>query len=68
MSDPHDEAEGGIPRWVKVSVTVGAVVLLVAMAVMLLGGGHVPRSHRGIFATPSAEVPGGHTPPAGSHR
>jgi hypothetical protein len=54
---PDDHAESatpaagsaGMPRWVKVSLAVAAVLLVLAIAVMLLfgGGEHGPGRHLG---------------------
>ena len=33
----------GLPRWVKLSLIIGAIVVLAAVAIMLIGvGGHTP--------------------------
>jgi hypothetical protein len=44
QSDPH----GGLPRWAKISGIVAAVVTVLLVAAMLLGGGqHGPARHLG---------------------
>jgi hypothetical protein len=45
--------EPGTPRWVKVSWIVAAVIVLVILAALLLGGEHGPGRH-------SARQEGGH--------
>jgi hypothetical protein len=44
----HDTARGappGVPRWVKVSGIVVAILILALVAVMLIGGDHGPGRH-----------------------
>lgn len=55
----------GIPRWMKMSGIVLAVVILLITAVMLLSGGagHRPDRH----TPPSSVVTEDHTPPRGGH-
>ena len=57
MSDPprhtnaetgHDTDRGappGVPRWVKVSGIIVAILVLALVAVMLIGGDHGPGRH-----------------------
>lgn len=60
------EARAGMPRWVRVSLIVGLVVvlLLVVAKVIGLGGDHGPGRHGG-GDPPSSVVDGdgGHRPP-----
>ncbi len=43
---PYDrEPTGGIPRWVKVVAIVVAVLALLVVTMLLVGGGHGPRRH-----------------------
>lgn len=42
--DDHESAPG-IPRWVKLTGIVLAVVALIVVVVLLVGGGHTPRRH-----------------------
>lgn len=52
----------GTPRWVKASVTVVGVLVLLAVFLMLAGGGHHgPGRHM-----PSGDA-GGHKSPEGGH-
>lgn len=48
-------ASAGVPRWVKVSLAVGAAVLVLVVLAMLfgIGGEHGPGRHQGL-ASPSA--------------
>ena len=64
-AEPATPASGssGTPRWVKISLAVAAVLVVLAIAVMLLGGGeHGPGRHLGGVApthsTPVHEVRG----------
>jgi hypothetical protein len=44
----HDTSRGGppgVPRWVKVSGIVVAILVLALVAVMLIGGDHGPGRH-----------------------
>jgi hypothetical protein len=40
-----DESSGGIPRWIKVAGIILAVLVLLAVAMLAVGGGHSPRRH-----------------------
>lgn len=60
------------PRWVKVSIIVGVLVLLVVILALtgVLGaqhgpGRHLPGSGGGATPSPSAAEDGGHSPPPG---
>ena len=61
----------GTPRWVKVFGIIVIVVVLLAVAVMFIGGGehgpgrHIPSGHAGGQVAPSG-VMEDHTPPEGS--
>lgn len=51
-ADPHDTSTGadqsppGVPRWLKVLLVVGAVLLvLVVLAMVVVGGDHGPGRH-----------------------
>jgi hypothetical protein len=48
-------ASAGVPRWVKVSLAVGAAVLVLVVLAMLfgIGGEHGPGRHQGL-PSPSA--------------
>jgi hypothetical protein len=37
-----DEAESGLPRWLRLGAIAVALIVLVVVAVMLVGGGHTP--------------------------
>jgi hypothetical protein len=67
-----DREPTGIPRWVKVSLIIVAVVGLLIVVMTLIGGGHGPRRHGSpddsVGRTPPSSVTAGHTPPAGGHR
>lgn len=61
-----------MPRWVKVSAIIVGVLILVAVAVMLIGGGnHGPGRHGPGGDTPggveASESPRDHTPSEGGH-
>lgn len=61
-SDPgYDRDRGGIPRWVKVTGIVVAVLALLIVVAKLTGldAGHGPSRH--------GDGAGGHRPPAGVH-
>jgi hypothetical protein len=61
--------DGGLPRWVKVTGLVLAVLVLLGVAMMLTGGfgGHGPSRHGGMGAPSRSAVTGAaHTPPAGA--
>ena len=59
-ADPTTPTSGGagMPRWVKVSLAIAAVLLVLAIAVMLFGGGeHGPGRHlSGVAPTNSTLV------------
>jgi hypothetical protein len=42
--DDHESATG-VPRWVKLTGIVLAVVALIVVVILLVGGGHSPRRH-----------------------
>lgn len=72
MVDPRYEREtrNSVPRWVKVTGIVVAVLALLAALMLLVGGnvdGHGPRRH----APPGDSTPSGgsreHAPPPGVH-
>lgn len=81
MSDPSIEATDtshpprdqrpGMPRWVKVVVTVAVLLVLTAVGLALAGGEHSPGRHLGgDDPAPAHTAPpegGGHTPPPGAH-
>ena len=80
MSDPITEATDtpgppqeqrlGVPRWVKIVVMVGVLLVLTAVGLALAGGDHSPGRHLGgDDASPAHTAPpegGGHTPPPGA--
>jgi hypothetical protein len=35
----NDADRGGIPRWAKLSLIIGAIVILIALVMMFVGGG-----------------------------
>jgi hypothetical protein len=37
-----DEAESGLPRWLRLGAIAVLLIVLVVVAVMLVGGGHTP--------------------------
>ncbi len=43
-AEPDSGSDTGVPRWVKVSGVVIALILLIAV-VLLVGGGHGPGMH-----------------------
>ena len=43
--DYEHEPAGRIPRWVKVGAIIVAVVALLVVIRLLVGGGHGPRRH-----------------------
>jgi hypothetical protein len=52
-----DAGSAGMPRWVKVSLAVAAVLLVLAVALMLFGGGeHGPGRHLGGAAPTSSTL------------
>ena len=68
--DPPHEPRPGMPRWVKIVVTVAVLLVLTAVALALSGGEHSPGRHLGDDPPPSHTAPpqgGGHTPPPGAH-
>ena len=67
--DPPHEPRPGMPRWVKVVVTVAVLLALTAVGLALAGGEHSPGRHLG-DDPPAQTAPsegGGHTPPPGAH-
>ncbi len=64
MVDPAPAS--GMPRWVKVSLIIVAVVILtfVILKIAGVGGEHGPGRHMGGSGTSSSSVPG-HRPPPG---
>ena len=58
-----------MPRWVKISALVAAVLALLVVVVVALGGGnHGPGRHLGgDDAGAPAAAPEGHSPPEGGH-
>jgi hypothetical protein len=70
---PDRGSTTGMPRWVKVSAIIAAVLALLVVIVMLVGGGnHGPGRHTSSESTSPASVTdsvavSGHTPPAGGH-
>jgi hypothetical protein len=44
MPPPDDARPPGMPRWVKVTIALGVVVLIVAIVAVLMGG-HGPGRH-----------------------
>jgi hypothetical protein len=61
-------ASVGVPRWVKVSLAVGAAVLVLVVLAMLfgIGGEHGPGRHQGLSSTsvPTASLDGAVDGPA----
>jgi hypothetical protein len=56
---PDRASPPGIPRWVKVSGIIAAVVVALLVVVALVAGGeHGPSRHQ-----PGGDNPGGHAPP-----
>ena len=66
---PDRGAITSTPRWVKVFGIIVAVLVLVAVAVMFIGGGHGPGRHTSSGGTgdqvPPSSVIEAHTPPDG---
>jgi hypothetical protein len=67
---PDPASRRGMPRWVKVSGLVAAVLVLVFVVAQLTGAGgeHGPGRHSGGDAPPAGvtdDEDGGHTPPPG---
>jgi hypothetical protein len=70
MSGDHNhEPATGIPRWAKVTGIIVAVVALLAVAMMLIGGvgGHGPSRHGFAGSSEPSPPPSGHVPPSGAH-
>ena len=42
---PDRGAAGGMPRWVKISLIVAAVVAVLVVVMLLVGGDHNPGRH-----------------------
>jgi hypothetical protein len=42
-----DPTSKGLPRWLKLSAIVVAILVLLALTMLLLGGGHTPRFFHG---------------------
>ena len=67
MAEPLDPVptapseERGMPRWVKVFIAVGVLLLALLIVTQFVGGGHGPGRHGG--QTPSTE----HVPPPEGH-
>jgi hypothetical protein len=64
MADPYSGDRTGLPPWLKVTLLAVAVLVL-AVAAVLLVGGHEPRPH-GPAGDPGAVTPtsvADHTPP-----
>lgn len=57
MSQPDSGERTGIPRWVRLSVLGALVVAAVAVAVLLMSGGHTRPTHgpAGDDAPPASE-------------
>lgn len=55
-------AAAGMPRWVKVFIIIGLLVVALLVASQLLGGGHGPARHGGGETRTSTED-GAHVPP-----
>ena len=72
-SDPALPPAGrpGMPRWVKIVVTIGVFLVLAAVGLALAGGEHSPGRHLGgDDPAPAHTAPpegGGHQPPPGAH-
>jgi hypothetical protein len=64
---PEQSSSRGMPRWVKVTGLIAAVLVVIFVAAQLLGvgGDHGPRRHGGDDAPPAGatENDGDHTPP-----
>lgn len=44
--EPGSDSAPGMPRWVKLSLVLGAIIAVAVVAVLLLGGGqHGPARH-----------------------
>lgn len=53
-----------MPRWVKVFVIVGVLLIALLIATQFIGGGgHGPGRHGGSGETPTSTQDDGHTPP-----
>jgi hypothetical protein len=62
MVEPSSASRGrsaGMPRWVKVSLTVGAILLLLVIVVVVfqIGGEHGPGRHLGLPMAPLTAAP-----------
>jgi hypothetical protein len=57
MNDgPEIGDDGGLPRWVKISLIVVLLLALLVVVAMLIGGGHGPRRHSGAAANPGTSL------------
>lgn len=64
----YDADTRRLPRWIKLTGLTIAILAILGVLIMVLGGGgeHGPGRHSPGNEAPSNEVPG-HTPPAGGH-
>ena len=65
-TEPEREAPTGMPRWVKISLIIALVLVLLFVVAKITGAGgdHGPGRHGRGDATPSTVAEGGgHTPP-----
>lgn len=70
MNQAKDADYTGMPRWVKVTGLVVALLVLVVVVVMLIAGPgeHGPSRHGGPGEqTPPTSMPAGHQMPDGGH-
>jgi hypothetical protein len=78
MSNPYSDTKDdtGLPRWVKVSGIIAAIVIVGVVIFMLtgLGGEHGPSRHSpggggetAPASAPAESAPADHTPPPGMH-
>ena len=68
MEEPAPQGPPKMPRWVKVSLIVGLVVLVLVGAVLLFGPGeHGPGRHMSGGSTNHGTSTGNHTAPTTHH-
>lgn len=72
MHDSSRSTARSTPRWVKVFAIVLAILIVLVVARLLLGGGHGPGRHspsngKTPASPPSQQAPS-HVPPPGGHQ
>jgi hypothetical protein len=62
-----EHLSAGTPRWVKVFGAVAAVIAILVVVLLLVGGNHGPGRHFSGDTGGEATPAGAHTPPPGGH-